>query len=302
MACYAPLQAYAKPGGGVAFDSKKGYYDRPLQLPCGQCIGCRLEKKRSWAIRCMHEAQMHDKNSFVTLTYDPQHLPPDRGLDVRHWQLFAKRLRKHSGPFRFLHCGEYGLETLRPHYHAIIFGLDFGGDSIPVQRSGNSQFPLRISESLTRLWPYGFHSIGQVTFDSAAYVASYTTKRKTGPQAQLEVQRVDPTTGECWEVQPEYATMSRRPGGLGYSWFEKYCDDIYPDNYVVMKGQKFKPPAYYDDLLERKNPELHRKMKQKRRDTLREHPEELTHDRLQVRETIAQAKIRQSISTTIGTQ
>lgn len=289
MACYAPLKAYAKPGGGVAFNPKEGFIDRPLKLPCGQCIGCRQLKRQSWAIRCMHEAQMHEKNCFLTLTYDDDHLPLSRSLRIDHWQRFAKRLRKSHGPFRFLHCGEYGETTLRPHYHAIIFGHDFSEDSILLPGTKQNH-PLRISASLTTKWHYGFHTIGQVTFDSASYVAKYTTKRLTGPQGKNAIERVDPTTGECWEVKPEYATMSRNHG-LGYTWFEKYCSDIYPQNYVVLHGQKFKPPAYYDKLLEERDPELHQKMKQKRRDQLRLHPEDLTPDRLEVRETVCEARL-----------
>jgi len=247
----------------------------------------------------MHEAQMHEVSHFVTLTYNNENLPEDRSLDVEHWQKFAKRVRKRHGPFRFLHCGEYTDDNLRPHYHAILFGLDLTRDlkgnsyvSVRLRSDDHNSFPLMVSESLTDLWPNGFHSVGQVTFDSAAYVASYTTKRKTGPQADAAVQRVDPDTGECWEVKPEYSTMSRNPG-LGATWFEKYCSDIYPDNCVVMKGQKFKPPAYYDKLLKEKDPELHNKMKQKRRDNLRQHPEELTPERLEVREAVCEARQNQ---------
>lgn len=299
MACYAPLKAYAKPGGGVAFDSKEGFYDRPLQLPCGQCIGCRQEKKRAWAIRCMHEAQMHEVNHFLTLTYNNESLPEGSTLVLDHWQKFAKRVRKRHGPFRFLHCGEYGDEKRRPHYHAVLFGLDLSRDlkgnsyvSVRLKASDASAFPLMVSESLTDLWELGYHTLGQVTFDSAAYVASYTTKRKTGKDLAKSIERVDPETGECWEVKPEYATMSRNPG-LGAKWFEKYCSDIYPDNYVVMKGQKFKPPAYYDKLLEEKDPELHKKMKEKRRAEIRRHPDELTPERLEVREAVCEARSSQ---------
>lgn len=156
MPCFKPLKAYKAPGG-IAFNSRDGYADLPIQLACGQCLGCRLERKRSWAIRSMHEAQTHEKNCFLTLTYDDAHLPEDHSLDVAHWQRFAKRLRKSHGPFRFIHCGEYGDISLRPHYHALLFGVDFGSDSVPVRT--NNSHPLRVSASLSKLWPYGFHTI-----------------------------------------------------------------------------------------------------------------------------------------------
>ena len=245
--CFTPIAAYKGPGG-IKFDSKRGYADMPLKLNCGQCLGCRLERKRSWAIRCMHERQMHSQNCFITLTYDNEHLPEDRGLHVSHWQKFAKRLRKKHGKFRYMHCGEYGEKTLRPHYHALLFGLDFD-DTVELQQT-DQDFPLRVSASLSKLWKNGFHTIGDITFDSAAYVASYCAKKYTGKKAETEYERVDPETGECWDVAPEYATMSRRPG-LGSKWIEKYEGDVYPDNFVIMKGQKWKPPDFYDKKLEK---------------------------------------------------
>lgn len=269
----------------------------PLELACGQCVGCRLERKRWWAIRCVHEAKMHERSCFLTLTYDNEHLPEDHSLDVSHWQKFAKRLRKKLGPFRFMHCGEYGDETHRPHYHALIFGHDFSEDSVPL-RTNNAQ-PLRASATLQELWPHGFASIGQVTFDSAAYVASYCTKKKTGEQSESEYERLDPETGEVWSVKPEYATMSRRPG-LGTSFFEKYCSDIYPDNFVEINGQKFKPPAFYDELLKKRNPELAQKMKEQRRKTVRDQADNHTPERLAVREKVAKARLTKQVNKTLA--
>lgn len=250
-----------------------------------------MERKRSWAIRCVHEAQMHEKNCFLTLTYDDEHLPEDRSLVVSDWQKFAKRVRKKHGPFRFMHCGEYGEEGLRPHYHALIFGLDFAEDSVPILRA--EKHPLRISESVQKLWGLGFHTIGEVSFDSAAYVASYVTKQVTGRKAVEwgAYERVDPETGEYWEVAKEYATMSRRPG-LGTSWFEKYCGDVYPDNFVVMKGQKFKPPSFYDGLLEQRDKVLHKRMLEQRKSVVRKDGWNMTDERLEVREKCSLAQMR----------
>lgn len=94
MACYAPLSAWKKPGGGITFKQSEATGLRPIKLPCGQCLGCRLDYSREWAVRCTHEALLHQENSFITLTYDDEHLPWDRGLRKKHWQDFAKRLRK----------------------------------------------------------------------------------------------------------------------------------------------------------------------------------------------------------------
>ena len=292
MACYKPLKAYRSAEGKIVFDSKKGYADRPLSLKCGQCIGCRLDRTRGWAIRAVHEAQMHPKNSFITLTYNEKNLPndgeegqpPSGTLVVKHWQDFAKKLRKKMGPFRFLHCGEYGENGLRPHYHACIFGLDFAEDRKPWGK-------LFTSEELEGTWDKGFVTIGELTFDSAAYVAAYCLKKASGDNADARYLRVDPETGECWDVKPDYATMSLKPG-LGKKWFEKYAGDVYPDDYVVLKGTKFRPPKYYDLLLEENDPDLLEKMKEKRRKMVRAKAQDITEERLDVRETVTWAKLK----------
>lgn len=286
MPCNSPLTAYKAPGGKITFKQRDGYYDLPLKIACGQCRGCRLRRTRDWAIRAVHEGQMHDKNSFVTLTYDNEHLPHDQTLVVKHWQDFAKRLRKKMGPFRFLHCGEY-TDNHRPHYHACIFGQNFQHDRVEL---GNQEgHKLHVSPTLQKLWPYGFHSIGELTFDSAAYVAAYCFKKLNGQTAKQKYTRTDTETGETWSVRPEYATMSRRPG-LGSKWFDKYKGDLYPHDFAVAKGQKFRPPKYYDQLLKEKDPELWDKMQNRRIQHIKKHPEDQTHTQQIARETIIQAK------------
>jgi len=287
LPCNAPLTAYKAPGGKITFKAKDGYYDLPLQLACGQCRGCRLRRTRDWAIRAIHEAGMHERNSFVTLTYDDKHLPQDYGLVVKHWQSFAKRLRKQMGPFRFLHCGEYGDAKLRPHYHACLFGHNFQNDRVKL--GNQSGHPLYVSPTLQKLWYQGFHTIGELTFDSAAYVAAYCFKKLNGQKKQEQCQRIDIRTGETWDVHPEYATMSRRPG-LGSTWFDKYKTDLYPGDFAIAKGQKFRPPKYYDNLLAKSDPTLWDKIQAKREEHVRSYPEDLTEQRQQAREQILKAK------------
>jgi len=99
MACYHPLTAYLS-GHQTNNATGKAYrrvsfketdeHDRQISLPCGQCIGCRLERSRQWAMRCIHEAQLHQNNCFITLTYDDEHLPKDLSLDHRDFQLFFR--------------------------------------------------------------------------------------------------------------------------------------------------------------------------------------------------------------------
>lgn len=288
MACYQPIKGYRRKDGSGRLTTKitEGYQDLKLEVKCGTCIGCRVERQTDWAIRAMHEAQMHEASSFVTLTYDDEHLPEDHGLVLDHWQRFAKKLRKEIGPFRFLHCGEYGAENLRPHYHALIFGTNFP-DSIALAGS-----QLRISAVLADKWNHGFHSVGELTFASAKYVAKYVTKKLIGKDTSTRYERLDITTGEVWDVRPEYATMSRRPG-LGRSWFEKYNRDVYPGNFVIVDGKKYKPPAYYDSLLETQNPQLAKKMKTSRKNKIKKEAWNHTTERMEIREEITRRQLKE---------
>lgn len=245
MACYSPLSAYQLDSGEITF-SERGAIKRDLTLPCGQCIGCRLERSRQWAIRCVHESQLYDYNSFVTLTYDDAHLASDYSLHYPDYQLFMRRLRKHFSGVRFYMCGEYGENFQRPHFHACLFNCFFADRSILSTTSAGSS--LYRSPLLERLWPHGFSSIGDVTFESAAYVARYIVKKVTGSQADSHYTFLDPDTGELIRRTPEFTQMSRKPG-IGARWFARYRSDVYEHDYVVIRGSKVKPPRYYDNLL-----------------------------------------------------
>lgn len=282
MPCFHPLEAFRAVGGGVTFDSRAG--GLPVQLPCGQCRGCRAERARQWALRCVHESQLHTRNSFITLTYNNASLPHDGGLHVSHWQKFAKRLRKKVGPFRFFHCGEYGDDNGRPHYHACLFGVDFSEDRVLLRRSGENS--LFISRMLTETWGKGHCSVGHLTFESAAYVARYCMKKYTGGLGEKAYQRIDAVTGEVFNVRAPYVTMSRRPG-LGSRWFDKFASDVYPSDEVVHAGRRFRPPRFYDGKL---SPEVLEELKAKRRARVALRKEELSPERLAVREACAEAK------------
>jgi len=289
MACTRPLRGYRAPGGKITFKPRGGFTDLPsVSVKCGQCLGCRLERKRGWAIRAVHEAQMHESNSFLTLTYDKEHLPKDGSVNVRHWQLFAKKLRKEKGPFRFFHCGEYGETNQRPHYHACIFGHDFSEDrTMHTQKGGH---PLWVSGELSKLWSNGFSTIGTLSFDSAAYVAGYCVKKTTGTKRDESLERVNYETGEVTDVKAEYATMSRRPG-LGYTWYQKFKSDVYPEDVVIQKGQVFRPPKYYDTLLAKEDPELWEKIQARRQAYIRNDRDAQSSARLQVKEDVLRSKI-----------
>lgn len=221
----------------------------------------------------MHEAATHDRNSFITLTYAPEHLPPDMSLDVSHWQRFAKRLRKkHS--FRFYHCGEYGETNGRPHYHACLFGIDFSKDRVfhSTTRNGDR---LYVSPTLTQTWGLGHAVIGDLTFESAAYVSRYVTKKVVGKDAP-----------EFYGGRkPEYATMSRRPG-IGADWFARWGDQVYPRDEVIMRGRRMKPPKYYDQLLAAKDADGAETVRRSRLKAASTNRFDKTPERLQVREQV----------------
>lgn len=200
-----------------------------------------------WATRIIAESKCHAVSSFVTLTYDEDKLPQYGSLRYRDWQLFAKRLRKRMGPFRFFVSGEYGPATLRPHYHAIIFGLDFAADRAKCN-SVYSSSDLYTSVTLEKLWPHGFHTIGAVSATTARYVASYTLKKCAGERAEEKYMRVIAETGEVVHVEPEFGKMSLKPG-IGFEWFTKYWREVYTHDGIVIDG-KLKPvPRYFDQLV-----------------------------------------------------
>jgi len=285
--CFSPNRAWRARGGGVTFNRDDAWSDRPLELPCGQCVGCRIEKARQWAVRCVHEAQTHENNSFITLTYNQEHLPKPASLDVRDWQNFAKRLRKEIGPFRFFHCGEYGGDTFRPHYHALIFGWDFPDKSI-YKMSGEN--PLFVSQLLEDKWGKGFCTIGRLTVQSAGYVARYAMKKVTGKKAAMTrwYERIDPETGVVYELKPEYATMSRRPG-LGAEWFERFSGDVYPSDEVILEGKRYRPPRFYDEKL---GEDYLAEIKGKRIASVGSRGKDLTPERLLEREFILEDKLK----------
>lgn len=299
MTCYHPIKGYRSKEltvngkRSLVFDIRKSTAE-PMEIACGQCMGCRLQRSQQWAVRISHEASLYEKNCFITLTYAPEYLPADGSLDVRHFQLFMKRLRKKFGPgVRFFHCGEYGENLGRPHYHATLLNFDFP-DKV-LHRETNQGDAIWRSPALEELWPYGYSEIGSVTFESAAYVARYITKKITGPRAASHYTQVNTDTGEITHLKPEYTTMSRRPG-IGEPWLQKFATDVYPHDHVVIRGGvKIPPPRYYNNRYEVMNPEKYRKVKMAREgksvniygtDEFKRRVLDNTYDRLKVRETV----------------
>lgn len=255
MPCYYPLKAYRSQERnpetgryGVTFNATKALIEgSSLTLPCGRCIGCRLERSRQWALRMEHEAQLYDTNAFVTLTFADDKLPANYSVNVRDTQLFLKRLRKKfAQKIRFYACGEYGDENHRPHYHLILFNHQFA--DLKLHSRNDRGEPVYISETLTNLWPFGHATTAHVTFETCAYVARYVTKKVTGEQAGANYLRQHPVTKFWHQVEPEFGVMSRRPG-LGAHWLDKFRSDVWPSDYIISRGLKMRPPRAYEKAL-----------------------------------------------------
>lgn len=295
MPCYSPLSAWRDPASGLIKFADRGVGEH-LDLPCGRCMGCRLERSRQWAVRIMFEAQMHERNSFITLTYSPEHCPYPPSLDYKAFQGFMKRFRKDSSvPLRFFVVGEYGDQNSRPHFHAAIFGEDFVSDRLFLSK-GSKGHDLYRSPRLERLWPFGFSSVGELTFDSAAYMARYVLKKVTGDLAAQHYRFVDVGTGEVFDRVPEFCHMSLKPG-IGGRHFELYNSDIYNGHdYVVVNGRKCKPPRYFDKLLKRSFPDRYDEVKEERAFDGYQRREDNTDARLAVKEEVASAAFHVSTS------
>lgn len=289
MACYKPQLAHfigyddsGKPkykfiGQHVSHTSDPELSDpRDILIPCKKCIGCRLDYSRQWATRLMLELDHSKTALFLTLTYDDDHLTPATFDDTlgcfwytlvkRDLQLFNKRLRyffRHK-EIRFYSVGEYGSQTLRPHYHGIYFGLSL--DDFPdIQPLFLNEFKQQIytSESLGRIWKNGHVSIGNVSWQSCAYVARYNLKKIAHGDSSLALDR---------KCLPEFALMSRNPGiASNYivdhpEFLEHPEDKIFiSDVHGVKPVNGFYAPSYLMNKVKLTKPDLYASISSERR-------------------------------------
>lgn len=270
MACYHPLKAFPvgiRDTGTTIYkvtsydtecvlDRNGKLVTESIDIPCGHCVGCLLHRSKEWADRCMLEAKYHEQNSFITLTYDDEHIKQLYHLDdsdklidkdfyslnKRHLQLFFKRLRERLSPIkiRYFACGEYGSRSFRPHYHAIIFGYDFSSDRTYYKRNFNGDI-LYNSPLLSDCWPYGYSVIADVSWNTCAYVSRYCLKKRNND--------ISPMLNSLG-LDPEYVVMSRRPG-IARQYYDDNARNIYrTDSIVLDKGKICKPPKYFDRLYD----------------------------------------------------
>lgn len=243
---------------------------------------------------------MHDHNAFLTLTYNDEHLPEDGSIHKEELQRFFKRLRKEIYPtkVRYFACGEYGEKKARPHYHVILFGYDFRSDryKAKVTQTGNT---LWRSPTLEKVWYQGYSYIGEVTFESAAYVARYVMKkwkkdpREKETEINLANSYIDRETGEVFPVEPEFVLMSRgrKPdGGIGKTWYDKYAGDTEKD-FIYVNGKRISLPKYYDTLLAQTEGGEEELLKRKGRRIAAIDPGERTYERIVAKEKVKKRQI-----------
>lgn len=300
MPCYHPLKAFYRNvpgsrkkdivfvGSGSPLTTgsiyKNGHvYSNPIDIPCGQCLGCRLEYSRQWATRCVLESFESQHNYFVTLTYSPENessikkdcfrFDVDTGevvsefqslsLVPEHLSKFIKDLRRYfeyhynfTG-IRFFACGEYGDKTMRPHYHMILFNCP-----IPDLKFECSNFqgdPFWSSEILSKIWGKGFVSISSCNFNTCSYVSRYMLKKQKGQGAKIY---------EDFGVVPPFTRSSRNPG-IARNFYDAFSDKIYSYDSLVItdskgKAKKVMPPKYFDRLYDIECPEDFDRVKLKR--------------------------------------
>lgn len=197
-------------------------------------------------------------------------------------------LRASRPTIRFYMCGEYGEKLGRPHYHICLFNCDFA-DKKHYDRTAQGH-ELYTSSTLEKLWPFGLSTIGELTFETAAYTARYVMKKITGQQQEKHYEHLNPETGEIYRLKPEFNEMSRRPG-IALGAFEKWHRDWYPEGKVVSRGHKSNTPRYYDKQHKKLDELVHAELIERRQEAARQQWQEHSVERLAVREKVAKAKI-----------
>lgn len=269
--CYNRKRAWLPPDGGqLIFNSRRvSAGAKMVTVPCGHCLACRVNHASNLATRVMHEMEYAGGiGCFVTLTYRPEDVPFDYAINKRDVQTWLKRLRRHIEYHRlghlraYLACGEYGDKRGRPHYHALLLGWQ-PSDLVYHGKSYSGE-PIYTSAIMERIWSHGFCPVGTCTIKSASYVARYAKKAVGVSQVSS---RVKPFLLYSRNI-PISTPNGDAQGSLGAQWCIDHMDDLRTgylrdhENTDIAK----RIPDYYFDLVERYNPELYAKIKEKRLD------------------------------------
>lgn len=294
MACFHPLKAFYRVNSEtgkkvivfaktkddkIGYDGSGNVYGIPIDIPCGQCRGCRLEYSRQWAVRCVLEAMQYEHNYFVTLTYNDDNLPIQDNFQIDklsgevlghfqssslvpdHLTKFMKDLRAYFkyhfdyDNIRFFACGEYGEKFMRPHFHIILFNCPIP-DLDLLKTSFNGDVYWR-SQILDKLWNKGFVCVGSCNFSTCSYVARYMMKKQKGKNSDFYFDL---------GLLPPFTRCSRMPG-IAKSYYDANSDKIYDYDQLVIVGsdgtsKKVKPPKYFDRLYDIQCPEDLKRIKE----------------------------------------
>lgn len=241
MSCFHPIKCWR-----VQDETKLCFADNPkirgkfteqLRVPCGKCIGCMLDRANEWATRCYCETKEWKENCFITLTYNDENLPKNKQLCKKDLQDFWKRLRyyfegketwvnpqngKIENPIRYFVCGEYGPKTHRPHYHACVF--NWKPSDLKFYKENHNKDRLFTSETLNKIWGKGFVIVGELTYESACYVARYVSKKIFKKSADYDTAK----------IQKEF-TLCSTNGGIGIKYWKEHKVKITENEGILIK-------------------------------------------------------------------
>lgn len=213
-------------------------------LPCGRCLGCKVDKARDWSTRCVLESSYYPFSSFITLTYNDQHLPSDGKVHREDINQFIDKLKYRGFNFRFFGCAEYGSSNHRPHYHLITFG--YQPDDLVKHSVGSDGNFLFTSKFLESVWSKGFVLVGSASKQSAGYVARYTTK-KLGDDDSFIFMSSHPGIGYQYLVDhaKEIVSTDKVYGEFGESgtapvprYFNRFLAEWFPEEYQVLQAKR----------------------------------------------------------------
>lgn len=257
-------------------------YVKKQIIPCGKCIGCRLDYSREWANRGYLESKLWKQNFFVTITYNedniniPEWIEDQDGytydndgtwtgtLVPKHLTQFIKNVRQimkrehNQDNIRFMACGEYGTETERPHYHIIFFNLKLPIEDLYNPRIIHKEIYYQ-SHIIERAWKYGISNVSECSWNTIAYTARYITKKINGPNSLQEY-------SEKGQIK-EFFRVSRMPG-IGEGYYQKHWKEIYEKDEIIIKNKQgiisCKPPKYFDELYKKDHPNEWKELQWKR--------------------------------------
>lgn len=248
MQCFRPVDGFRRADGGFTLAARTSAEAAPMVVRCGRCLGCRVNRREEWKVRCLHEASLYSSNSFVTFTYDDGHVPPFGSVRMDDVSSAIKRLRWSVRParFRFLAKTEYGPKTFRPHAHLLLFGLGFP-DRVVVRRTASDELSYS-SELLSSAWGLGFAECSDLTPRSVGYVCNHNVDKLVDIVDDEFYRRVDHETGEVVEIERESLRVSNRPG-IGKAWVDRWEVDCFPSGFIVESGHRMNVPRYYRKRL-----------------------------------------------------